>query len=385
MHTAPPWSRRLFVLICLLAFSRGLVDRPASAQSVDVPEWAKDALWYQIFPERFRNGDPANDPSPADIRGAWPHVIPDGWRLDVAEHVKLRFWKALRTEVRRINPQAYLVGEVWWQDWPNFQMLNARPWLEGDAFDAVMNYRWASASRKLFLGADLRSGETAGPSTFFAELGRLLADYPSEVNYVLMNTYDSHDTDRLASQTVNPQTVFDHRIGPNDDPRYQVRKPTAREREVQRLMLVHQFTAVGAPHLLYGDEVGMWGADDPDCRKPMLWSDRNYADEVSHPLGQNRPSDPVEVDHGLFEFYQKLIRLRRSHRALSRGTFRALLADDAARTLAYERQFSDQLIWVAFNLGEQPVELKLPLQSADKSTPRGAVAALAGRRVFDPP
>ena len=43
--------------------------------------WAADAIWYQIFVERFRNGDPDNDPRPVDTLGAWPHLRASGWRV----------------------------------------------------------------------------------------------------------------------------------------------------------------------------------------------------------------------------------------------------------------------------------------------------------------
>ncbi|MCR6711404.1 MAG: glycoside hydrolase family 13 protein [Demequina sp.] len=35
---------------------------PQSAVTDSVPEWVKDAVFYQIFPERFANGDPSIDP-----------------------------------------------------------------------------------------------------------------------------------------------------------------------------------------------------------------------------------------------------------------------------------------------------------------------------------
>ena len=79
--------------------------------------------------------DPNGDGNPSD--GI------DGWRLDVADKVGLTFWRDFRGWVRSINPEAYLVGEVFWQDWNTGTMFNAAPWLQGDAFDAVMNYRWA--------------------------------------------------------------------------------------------------------------------------------------------------------------------------------------------------------------------------------------------------
>ena len=46
-----------------------------------VPEWAKGIVWYQIFPERFRNGDPKNDPTNDDIQGAYPHGHNPQWQI----------------------------------------------------------------------------------------------------------------------------------------------------------------------------------------------------------------------------------------------------------------------------------------------------------------
>ena len=45
-----------------------------------VPQWAESVVWYQVFLERFRNGDPNNDPRIQDIEGAWPHLKPAGWK-----------------------------------------------------------------------------------------------------------------------------------------------------------------------------------------------------------------------------------------------------------------------------------------------------------------
>ena len=46
-----------------------------------VPEWAKQAIWYQIFPERFRNGDPKNDPTVEDLHGSYPHDHTSPWQV----------------------------------------------------------------------------------------------------------------------------------------------------------------------------------------------------------------------------------------------------------------------------------------------------------------
>jgi cyclomaltodextrinase / maltogenic alpha-amylase / neopullulanase len=44
-----------------------------------VPEWVKDAVFYQLFPERFRNGDPSNDPTHASLE--FPDITPTSWAV----------------------------------------------------------------------------------------------------------------------------------------------------------------------------------------------------------------------------------------------------------------------------------------------------------------
>ncbi len=89
--------------------------------------------------------DPDGDGDPSD--GV------DGFRLDVAEMVPLGFWRDYRRFVRGINPDAYLVGEVWWQNWPD-RIWDPAPWLQGDVFDAVMNYRWFMPTRGFFAATE---------------------------------------------------------------------------------------------------------------------------------------------------------------------------------------------------------------------------------------
>ena len=73
------------------------VNCPAqqAVQTIQVPAWAKEAIWYQIFPERFNNGDKSNDPKPEDMKGAWPYFIPEGWQIHpwTSDWYKLQPWE----------------------------------------------------------------------------------------------------------------------------------------------------------------------------------------------------------------------------------------------------------------------------------------------------
>lgn len=310
-----------------------------------------------------RWGDPNGDGDPSD--GV------DGWRLDVAEKVPHGFWREFRRWVLGINPEAYLTGEVWWEDWDNVRMWNASSWLRGDQFDAVMNYRWAAAVRAFFVDRQ----NAIRPRELDARLAALRADYHPETNHALMNLLDSHDTDRLASQIVNPDRPYDHQSGPKDDPAYDVRAPREEEWKRLRLVAAFQFASLGAPMVYYGTEAGIWGADDPDCRKPMVWRELQYENEASHPLGQRRRDDTVRFDEDLYRYYQTLGRIRASQPALRRGTFETLLADDERKVYAFVRALDEGKVLAAFNASDKEQTAELPFAAA------GARELLSGRRL----
>lgn len=285
----------------------------------------------------------------------------DGWRLDVAEMVNPNFWKEFRTWVRALNPEAYIAGEVWWEDWNNGKMFNAAPWLQGDMFDAVMNYRWAREAVRFFAGDKTK----ISASEFNRRLTGLLKDYPMDINYVLLNLYDSHDTDRLGSRMVNVDLSYDKNVGANDNHDYNVRKPNAEELRTQRLMALFQMTYVGAPTIYYGTEAGMWGADDPDERKPMLWKEFQYAPEEALPRGGQRPGDENVFNQELFDWYAKLTKIRQRYDALRVGTFDAVLTDDAKDIFVFRRATPTQVIYVALN--NSPMQQEADIQFSSVS------------------
>ena len=77
-------SRVLFAALLFGACSSGVASRQPELPPVPaeqrVPDWAADAIWYQIFPERFRNGDPSNDPTRASLELPIDRV-PESWTL----------------------------------------------------------------------------------------------------------------------------------------------------------------------------------------------------------------------------------------------------------------------------------------------------------------
>jgi glycosidase len=107
----------------------------------------------------------------------------------------------------------------------------------------------------------------------------------------------------------------------------------------------------------------MWGADDPDDRKPMIWEDLTYENERSHPItGRTRTDDVVEFDKSLFDCYKMLVRTRKENVALRRGGFTSLLTDDANNTFAFKRSTWESEAVVVINNSDraQTVQLELP-------------------------
>lgn len=309
----------------------------------DLPEIREDAKGLVTGPHEHvqaivkRWMDPNGDGNPSD--GI------DGWRLDVAEMVNHNFWKEFRTWVKGINPDAYIVGEIWWEDWQNYKMMNAAPWLKGDQFDAVMNYRFVRALKNFVINRK----DQIGSHGLIDSLNTLYKDYPTENNYVMMNLLDSHDVERVASMVVNPDLLYDHGGNPAQTKTFDVRKPNANERLIQKLIVGMQFTLPGAPHIYYGDEVGMWGGDDPDCRKPMVWKEFKYDTETTHPFGIQRPADEVKFNDDLFKWYKKIISIRNQNEVLSLGSVNFNYIDDQNKILGFTREYNEKKIFILLN------------------------------------
>lgn len=328
------------------------VGRPEGMTKGAIDGNLMPAVRDHIYAVSRRWLDPNGDGNPAD--GV------DGFRLDVADVVPLGFWRDYRRFVRGINPEAYLVGEVWWDQWPD-RMWDPAPWLQGDVFDAVMHYHWFAPTRSFFGSTPPFLTATA----YAAALDALGSSIAAPQMGAMMNLTASHDTPRFGTAIYNPgRNKF--RVTPREDSLYKVDRPDARTRDLQVMILVQQFTWRGAPHIWNGDEVGMWGADDPDERKPMLWDDLRYDDESTHPFGRARVRNAVAPDTALRALYRELIALRRAHlRLFVDGATRWLITDDATRTLAYERTLAGQRAVVAFNASDTMQTLTLPLTATD--------------------
>jgi len=156
----------------------------------------------------------------------------DGWRLDVANEIDHEFWREFRKRVKAVNPDAYIVGEIW---------HDAMPWLRGDQHDAVMNYPFGSAITDFVLG----NAWAPTGKDFLHRINAISFSYPDMVLQSTFNLLDSHDTDRIVT-------------------RFQ-------DRELAKIALCLLFALPGSPCLYYGTEYALEGGRDPDCRRCMIW------------------------------------------------------------------------------------------------------------------
>lgn len=279
--------------------------------------------------------DPDGDGNPAD--GV------DGWRLDVAFCVPHGFWRKWRKHVKAINPEAYLTAEI---------VGRADEFLRGDEFDAVMNYMWMYPTVNFFA--------PHGPGITTREFRRdhdgWRKAYPPVCVPVLQNLLDSHDVGRVASMLENVRAPI-REFGPyfefsriHHAPDFRTGKPSARTWQALRQAMVFQMTFTGAPMLYYGTEVGMWGANDPCDRQPMLWGDLAYEPETHGPKGPV-PRQDRKPDQRLLAWVKKIIALRHAEPALRRGDLRWLNTGHD-RLLGYERKLGERRIRIYLNASD---------------------------------
>ncbi len=295
--------------------------------------------------------DPDGDGDPAD--GV------DGFRLDVAEQIPLGFWLQYRQAVKGWNPQALLVGEIWWERWP-MDMMDPKPWLE--AFDTVMHYQWYMPVRSYFA----QTTPWLGAKALAAHLDSLYAGMAPDRARAMMNLCASHDTPRMATCIAN-RGRYKFQVNPRENLATWLGAPRLEDVAVMEQIRVLQYTWQGAPHIWNGDEFLMWGADDPDNRKPVAWPDLELDAERARPFttvagsGISAP-EPVRPSLEHRDYLAGLAELRHAHAALfAQGETRWVLLDDAQGLLGYERKLGAERALVLFNRGSAAATTHLKL------------------------
>jgi cyclomaltodextrinase / maltogenic alpha-amylase / neopullulanase len=294
-----------------------IYDWPLSAYDGDLPANYKSWVDNRALPV-FNHDNPDVREYLMQIAEHWIRLGIDGWRLDVPfEITTAGFWQEFRDRVKAINPEAYIVGEIWG---------DARQWLDGTQFDGVMNYLFTAPTIAFTAGdrvvMDLVESRSYDPypallaPDYAQKIQALLDLYPWEIQLTQLNQLASHDTARLISIAQGDRASV----------------------ELATLLLL---TFPGAVSIYYGDEVGLVGALDPDARRGFPAA--------------------ADWDRELLNYHRELIALRHRHRALRIGTYRVL--DAAGNGYAFVRSLDDEEIVVAVNIGMESIEISLDLTS----------------------
>ena len=225
----------------------------------------------------------------------------DGIRFDVGDEISHRFLQNLNRELKAENPGVYLLGEIW---------FDSITWLGGTEYDAVMNYPFPGAV------GDFWQDRKMDARSFMKRLNFCRSLYPTQINEVMFNFLDTHDTPRVRDGCENDDELL------------------------QKLTVL--LTMAGTPSLYYGTEIAMRGTHTPYNRSCMPWD---------------------KIEAGEFDGFMRkvaaLIAVRNENPAAKEDSFRFVFDEQNPRLVRYQKQN----LTVILNAGERAVPL-----SADGET-----------------
>lgn len=293
-----------------------ILDYPLNAYNDDKPNYL---AWFNLpaLPQ-FNIYNPQVRAFLFGVSRYWIEKGADGWRLDVPVEIKDEtFWQQFRQVTREANPESYSVGEI---------VFDAQEWLQGDRFDAVMNYQFTAACVGFF-GEGSRDEKLVDgimgiynipplDAAGFAERTKqLLEIYPRQNAWAQMNLLGSHDMPRFLSLVSGNKDAF-------------------------KLATFFQMTYPGAPSIYYGDEIGLMGGKEPGCRGAFPW-------------------DEARWDHDLRNTIKTLTHLRLAHPALRTGEYIPVFAE--GRQLAFIRKLDNEQLLILINAGNKNLDYNVSL------------------------
>lgn len=260
----------------------------------------------------------------------WLRAGASGWRLDVVDELPGFFVKKLRTEIKKTNPEAVVIGEVWEDASNKTSYGEEREYFLGEELDSVMNYPLRDAIVALCTGK-------ISPKEFDRKIMSLKENYPEPAFYSLMNLLSSHDTERILTAMSG---AADRRCV--DKERQAEYKAEGELAEVAEMRVKQAVTLLmllpGVPCIYYGDEAGLWGYGDPFCRNTYPWGRENKA---------------------LLERYKSAIALRKSSKAFVAGKFESVYAENTA--YGFIRRLNEDKYAIIANFSDKPTWVRLDL------------------------
>ena len=265
-----------------------------------------EAWWKLKSLPKFNTDNPDVRNYIFDVARYWIRFGVDGWRLDVPNEIDdEEFWAEFRQVVKEENPEAYLVGEIWDGD---------SRWVGNKSFDGLMNY----PIREAIIGLLMNTQST----TKFSEMiNHQLTRYDQENVFAMYNLLGSHDTVRIKDELSGHHNKL-------------------------KLAYLLQMALPGAPALYYGDEIGMEGGKDPDCRRAFPWDEDKW-------------------DKDLQNFIRKSISLRRNRTSLRRGKYEEIQIDDMIGGFCFARVMDNENTLIIINASENKQNFNLPVEKLD--------------------
>ncbi|MEN4010887.1 MAG: glycoside hydrolase family 13 protein [Bellilinea sp.] len=278
-----------------------------------------EAWWgYKSLP-KFNTHAPAVRRYILDVARHWIDEGIDGWRLDVPNEIDDdTFWAEFRYAVKKGNPQAYLLGEIW--------DVQSR-WVDDEHFDGLMNY----PVRSIIIDSLIHSISNQERLT---RLEKIQDAYGMENLYGMYLLLGSHDTERII-------TLLNH------------------DMQKVRLAYLLLFAFPGAPAIYYGDEIGLRGGKDPDCRRAFVWAEEDW-------------------DVNLRDWIKRLIGVRRSNPIFRHGNLQVVDSANAENGFVLLRQDGEKRVLIASNFSSQKTVLKIHASHADNPGNHPPVDLLGG-------
>ncbi|MGM9972922.1 MAG: alpha amylase N-terminal ig-like domain-containing protein [Clostridiaceae bacterium] len=258
-----------------------------------------EAMNYQCFAScnympKLNTSNPEVQQFLLDVTAFWTREFKiDGWRLDVSDEVSHDFWRVFRKEVKSINESCVIIGENW---------HDAYPYLMGDQYDSIMNYSFTKAALDFFAKGALNSKEMA------ERLNSLLMRNKEQVNRMMLNLLDSHDTHRFFTE-VN------------------------KDKDKVLAALAIEMVYLGAPCIYYGTEIALEGGYDPDSRRCFNWDEEQW-------------------DKGFMERIREMISLR----ALDEVMFGDIAIYEENNLLCLKRSYEGKELLLLINNTDEAVE-----------------------------
>lgn len=270
------------------------------------PTLSYDTFAFTTHMPKLNTANPEVQKYLLDIATYWIREFDiDGWRLDVANEVDHAFWKEFKKAVQAEKEDIYILGEIWHDSWI---------WLLGDEFHAVMNYPFTQTIIENFIE------EKITPEQMVSGINEQYMRYPNQVNEVMFNMLDSHDTARILTRANNDEDKV-------------------------KQALAFMFAHTGSPCIYYGTEIGMDGGNDPGCRKCMEW-------------------DETKQNQDMLAFTKQLIALRKDNQAIiTSGELTWLGASSETGITAFSKELNGEKLHFLFNQAKEDKDFTISFEN----------------------